>query len=431
MKNKLFIEESEKSRILEMHREAITKNILNELAFPPPSSANTNKNANAMKKREVLININPKNLGFGSRGNDVKILQQKLMNLGLLKTKTMKPTGYFGEMTKAALLKFNQSNKKTIKQPCQVISPQSDIVGLDKIINNFKTLYPNSNPYTLLNQILNVNSKKYSSQGIPTRTSCEIALIQIRPDYKNKNVIVIDTLNKLLYIFNPKGTFIDKTVIISGKNKQSVVPKVIAKSLMTWDEQVNLLGFKFVIGKGYVDQTGKNRKYDDKLVYDYTDATKTRFLPKGIYNTGYRLGSDKVYAGSKNNVLSLYDGDRKITQAIHGYYLEQPRAEALKKAAEVMSNPNDPKVGEEFMKLLSSGGVNLSQSYGCINVPENFVNILAKYSPNSYVFNMGEDKQNYLVNNTENFLNKMQNSQGCPSPQSLGAIPINDTTAIA
>ena len=54
--------------------------------------------------------INPKGLKFGDGGknnpkliNDVKELQQKLMNLGLLKTKSMKPTGFFGKLTQAAL----------------------------------------------------------------------------------------------------------------------------------------------------------------------------------------------------------------------------------------------------------------------------------------------------------------------------------------
>ena len=55
-------------------------------------------------------NINPNNLKFGDGGKHnpqervaVKQLQQKLMDLGYLKTKSMVPTGYFGNMTKSAL----------------------------------------------------------------------------------------------------------------------------------------------------------------------------------------------------------------------------------------------------------------------------------------------------------------------------------------
>jgi hypothetical protein len=60
-----------------------------------------------MKFSDILIleetNINPKNLKFGDRGDDVKKLQQLLMDKGFLKTISMKPTGYFGRMTRAAL----------------------------------------------------------------------------------------------------------------------------------------------------------------------------------------------------------------------------------------------------------------------------------------------------------------------------------------
>jgi hypothetical protein len=192
---------------------------------------------------------------------------------------------------------------------------------------------------------------------------------------------------------------------------------------MTWSEEVTSLGFKWVDGKGYVDQTGKNRKYDDELVYSNVDKNKARFLPKGIYTTS-GLGGNAHYAGKTQNVMNLMQGDKVLAQAIHGYVPEQPRIAALKKAAQVLSNPNDKKVAKEFMDLVSSGNVNLSQSYGCINVPENFLPYMRKYGPNSYVFNLGEDKQNYLVNNTTNYFDKMMNSESCPSPQSLGAIPV-------
>ena len=59
-------------------------------------------------------NINPNNLKVGDGGsrnpekiNSVKKLQQKLMDLGFLKTDSMVPTGYFGNITKIALDKYN------------------------------------------------------------------------------------------------------------------------------------------------------------------------------------------------------------------------------------------------------------------------------------------------------------------------------------
>jgi hypothetical protein len=60
-------------------------------------------------------NINPKNLKVGAGGKenpsqvaDVNRLQTKLIALGLLKTKSGKPTGYFGDATKKALDTYNQ-----------------------------------------------------------------------------------------------------------------------------------------------------------------------------------------------------------------------------------------------------------------------------------------------------------------------------------
>ena len=68
-------------------------------------------------------NINPKGLKFGDGGklnpklsNDVKILQKKLMDLGLLKTKSGVPTGYFGKLTKIALDRYNLSSQKQSTQ---------------------------------------------------------------------------------------------------------------------------------------------------------------------------------------------------------------------------------------------------------------------------------------------------------------------------
>ena len=64
-----------------------------------------------MKFSDILIleetNINPKNLKFGDRGDDVKKLQQKLMDLGLLNINS--PSGYFGDITKQALDAYNKS----------------------------------------------------------------------------------------------------------------------------------------------------------------------------------------------------------------------------------------------------------------------------------------------------------------------------------
>lgn len=63
---------------------------------------------------KTKVDINPKKLKVGDGGkfkpkqiDDVKALQQKLMDLKLLKTDTMVPTGYFGSLTQKALDAYN------------------------------------------------------------------------------------------------------------------------------------------------------------------------------------------------------------------------------------------------------------------------------------------------------------------------------------
>jgi len=55
---------------------------------------------------QQVENINPKNLKFGDRGDDVKKIQQLLMNKGYLRTSSMVPTGFFGKLTNNALKSF-------------------------------------------------------------------------------------------------------------------------------------------------------------------------------------------------------------------------------------------------------------------------------------------------------------------------------------
>lgn len=111
MKNIIKISESDLVKLL-------TK-VLSEQSFPGTSSIENmgyKERATPKPKKPIVKtkeNINPKNLKLGDGGkkspkltNDVKILQQKLMDLGLLKTDTMIPTGFFGPKTDEALKKY-------------------------------------------------------------------------------------------------------------------------------------------------------------------------------------------------------------------------------------------------------------------------------------------------------------------------------------
>lgn len=101
----------------------LVKRVLNEQGYfddvklMPTAYQYNQERENTSPKATPKENINPKNLKVGDGGNsnpsqvaDVNRLQTKLIALGLLKTKSGKPTGYFGDATKKALDTYNQSS---------------------------------------------------------------------------------------------------------------------------------------------------------------------------------------------------------------------------------------------------------------------------------------------------------------------------------
>jgi hypothetical protein len=116
-------------KLTEQDLQNIIKKVLYEQSmFSAPSYSPLNPIANKE-------NINPKNLrlGDGGRNNpkqieDVKILQKKLMDAGLLKTKSMVPTGYFGTLTNMALKRYKSENSLKVKP----IQEKYTCVGISK-----------------------------------------------------------------------------------------------------------------------------------------------------------------------------------------------------------------------------------------------------------------------------------------------------------
>ena len=92
------ITEEERKEILDKHKKHGYKQPLNE---SEPKIIKLN-----LINEQTVVNVNPKNLKFGDRGDDVKKLQQLLMDKGYLKTDTMVPTGFFGKLTNGALKSF-------------------------------------------------------------------------------------------------------------------------------------------------------------------------------------------------------------------------------------------------------------------------------------------------------------------------------------
>jgi hypothetical protein len=152
-----------------------------------------------LKEDTTSEEINPKNLKFGDRGNDVKILQQKLFNLGVLKTRSMKPTGYFGNLTKAALAKA--LGKITPK----VINPKK---STDKK-KTTTTVKDTSN-----------GSYRYSP-----RIDAELNYIKQRQGVWDKLTggkpfFIYDPKFNLIYLFDGNFNLIKNSQVVDGKDAQ-------------------------------------------------------------------------------------------------------------------------------------------------------------------------------------------------------------------
>lgn len=277
---------------------------------------------------------------------------------------------------------------------------------------------------------------KLIKKGIPKRSACEISYIKIRPKFFGKSFFVVDTLQNLIYLFDKSGNFVAKSPMLDGADAQSQDVNKIAKALWSWQQQVESLGFKWDSSQQkYLDKTPKKRNYSADLIYDTIDKNDTRFFPKGVYSiTG--LGTDSEYAGGENNLFRVETLDgKKIAQAIHGFYQEAPRVQALETLKNKLGQSSSVKnasVPNEFIQMVEKFNKTqkFNKSYGCINVPVDFLNVAKPYAKGSMLFVIGETENNYLVQNSDTFFKQMGNGQNCVNPVSLGQeIPNIEATA--
>jgi hypothetical protein len=306
---------------------------------------------------------------------------------------------------------------KTEKQYCPAHPKSSDVnPALEK---NYQT-----------------EAAKLIGKGIPTRTSCEISFIKLRPKFSNKSFFVFDSLQNLIYLFDKAGNFVAKSYVLDGADAQSQNSKKIAQALWSWQQQVENMGFKYdPKQKKYLDKTTQKRQYSNDLVYQAIDKNDTRFFPKGIYSVT-ALQTDDEYAGGKNNLFRLKTLDgTEIAQAIHGFYNEPARVVALEQLKTKMGSSASPKsasVPQEFISMVEKYNQTqkYNKSYGCINLPTDFLNIAKPYATGSMLFVIGDTKTNYLVQNSNTFFQQMGDGKNCSDPTSLGVeLPNLEQTA--
>ncbi len=167
------------------------------------------KNYSSSRIQPVNKNINPKGLKLGDGGKqssekieDVKKLQQSLMDLGYLVTDTMIPTGYFGSLTNNALKALYSgappTNKKKQTSGVEVVNQQQSQKTLGKTTKS-------------------VDSKqtqgKFSSQ-----VNRQLEYMRKNGILSNERFTILDDKNNQVHAFNPNYQLYKTYYVITGQN---------------------------------------------------------------------------------------------------------------------------------------------------------------------------------------------------------------------
>lgn len=365
--------------------------------------------------------LNPDNLKFGDRGEKVKILQQKLMDMKdkngrpFLQTKSMIPTGYFGPMTKAALdrAQGNTSSQKT-KPQTKSQTNQSNYIIVTR--GGKKTNVP----------VIEV-------VGNAPRINQEIAFINARPEYNGVPFFIADPKDNLVFAFNEKHQLIDYSQSVAGADKQKDEVYTYAQwcrdSGLEYNDITKVCADKKQMM--VADTPEKKAKITSSTPsYEILKQKGTRYAAKGIYSVSSSR-YEKGYLG-KENVPNLFymkgPKGEEIGTAIHGLVRLENRIKADEKLKEYLNKEKSkgtiPQKYFDLIKKITDEDL----SSGCFNVDPEFINNpevlrIAKKKPP--VFIMGEKDKNYLVQvepskQTEFFMTMAQGEDGqCVSPSYL------------
>ena len=304
--------------------------------------------------------------------------------------------GLLNEQSTTVCTPFNANSKNLVYDYDQIISSYSALTNSTDINVIFKKI----------NEDINTNSTKYKLQKIPDRTACQIAFVKIRPQFTNKKIIITDSKNNLIYLFDENSNFVAKDPLLSGRSKQNKLQKDIAD--MTFDEKKEYLTNKF-----------------KKVPTDSEVMNLASFLNPAVYKTGISVTDDR-YAGSGTNInyLTKVSDDKLVGPAIHGVKRTPERINALTNASsQIGSNSETPNVDSKYLQNVDSNGLELSS--GCLNVNKEFIDKYSLTIENSFLFNISENQENYYVNN---FNPLITDPTKCYSPQSLGAVNADNIT---
>ena len=190
---------------------------------------------NIVKKvlnEQKLENINPNNLKFGDRGDEVKKLQKILMDRGYLKTDSMVPTGYFGKLTNSALQSFLSGKVPLNVTPSflryqQSGKPQqktSDVRQTPSGYDLSKTKQPKTQKtpsgYNLSGTKQNVGTTNdFKDLKVSNQVKSQLNYMKSKGLLSNEKFTILDDKNSQVHAFLPGYKLVHTYYVITGKSR--------------------------------------------------------------------------------------------------------------------------------------------------------------------------------------------------------------------
>jgi hypothetical protein len=252
-------------RLTESDLEMIVRKVLNE--------QNT---INSFVTPALFQNINTKNLKIGDGGrkspekrNDVIALQQILINSGNLKTKTGKPTGYFGNLTNAALNSYNQSKSSAKGQKAKVVTKPEKETSFTDNVKNF-CLSAKGKIKAIANQF---DLQSIYSRPLPPHMRAFLEFLGNRTTPINANFfkpqelkIIEDRINS--YFPKDKKCVSNKACNVQFYTNETDWGKIKSGDAKVFNPELGT-ALGYTIGNGYVVDNGNS--YTIKDIYDFNN----------------------------------------------------------------------------------------------------------------------------------------------------------------
>jgi hypothetical protein len=249
--------------------------------------------------------INPKNLKFGDRGPEVKKLQQRLIDAGVLILRNG-PTEYFGDLTQKALGRIKGNQPKPPTPPTQKTTQTSPVKG-NVQGNTGQSKVTTKEPSDINSYPACVRFGKPNNSA----TGVYKLLNNLGTNYGQWQIAGKDFYEGYYFFNNGKYVSLlsNKTGTYVCNDKNKVILDIAAKA--SDPNTKNSGNYKYSPRIDAEVQHIKNRKMDDTpfLVYDPKDNLIYLFNTGGVYVTKSQVvdGADAQKGLSDAKVFSLQD----------------------------------------------------------------------------------------------------------------------------